>query len=76
MENKLDYIVEKIGSIDKTLEFQAIQLKEHIKRTNILEERITPIEDHVKFIRKLMSAITWLATIMVPVLALISYLKH
>lgn len=62
-QNKLDYIAENIGAINKTLEFQAKQLEEHIKRTSLLEERLQPIEDHVKFIQGLMRLIAYCATI-------------
>lgn len=45
------------------------QLKDHIRRTEILEERVMPIEDHVKFLRTL-------AKIIIPIAGLIlGYLK-
>jgi hypothetical protein len=62
-DQKLDYIVEQIGGINKTLEFQSKQLEEHIKRTAHLEERIIPIEDHVKFIQGLVRLSMYLSTI-------------
>lgn len=63
VDNKLDYIVEQIGGINKTLEFQAKQLEEHIKRTELLEARFIPIEDHTKFIRGLVRFIAYLSTV-------------
>lgn len=63
MENKIDYIVEQIGGINKTLEFQSKQLEEHIRRTEMLENRLVPIEDHVKFIRGLVKVTSYLATL-------------
>lgn len=53
MDEKINYIAEQIGGINKTLEFQSKQLEIHIKRTELLESRMVPIEDHVKFIAKL-----------------------
>lgn len=76
MENKIDYIVEQIGGINKTLEFQSKQLEEHIQRTELLENRFIPVEDHVKFIRKLMGGVAWVASVIVPILAIITYFKH
>lgn len=64
VENKLDYIVEQIGGINKTLEFQSKQLEEHIRRTEMLERRLVPIEDHVKFIRGLVKVSTYLMGVM------------
>ena len=60
--NKLDRILENVAEINTTLKFQAKQLEEHIKRTNILEERVKPIEEHVVFIQKLIK----LATAIIP----------
>lgn len=74
-DDKLDHILQKIGSIDKTLEFQAGQLEEHIKRTEILENRVIPIEDHVKFIRGLMRLAMYLATISAAIASFIFYVK-
>lgn len=50
MENKLDKIIEKIASIDVTLAKQSVILEEHVKRTNLLEEKIEPIEKHVAMV--------------------------
>jgi hypothetical protein len=74
-DDKLDHIIEKIGSIDKTLEFQAAQLEEHIKRTDFLEHRLVPIEDHVKFIRGLMRLAMYLASIGAAIATIIFYAK-
>jgi hypothetical protein len=74
-QNKIDYIVENIGAINKTLEFQAKQLEEHIKRTNMLEDRLKPIEDHVKFIQGLMRLIAYCATIAGLILSFIQVIK-
>jgi hypothetical protein len=61
--DKIDYIVENIGAINKTLEFQSQQLQEHIKRTQMLEARLEPIEDHVKFIQGLFKIVVYLAPV-------------
>lgn len=63
MLEKIDYIVQEIGGINKTLEVQAKQLEIHIKRTELLENRLSPIEDHVKFTQGLVKLSVYLAAI-------------
>lgn len=60
MESKLNYLVAKIDKIDEkldavlehnrntdvTLAVQAVQLTEHIRRTNLLEQELTPLKKH------------------------------
>lgn len=46
--DKLDEMDKRIDSIDITLAKQHISLEEHIKRTNLLETKLEPVEDHVK----------------------------
>jgi hypothetical protein len=62
-DDKIDYVVEQIGGINKTLEFQAKQLEVHIKRTELIEQRMVPVEDHVKFIQGLVKLSLYLASI-------------
>jgi hypothetical protein len=47
LDEKIDGISEKISEINVTLAAQHISLKEHIRRTEILETRLEPIESHV-----------------------------
>ena len=47
LEDKLDKITDKISNIDVTLAEQAKDLKEHMRRTDLLEKKIMPIEKHV-----------------------------
>lgn len=50
LEQKIDQIVEKIGTISITLVAQHVTLKEHIKRTEILEAQMEPIKKHVAMV--------------------------
>ena len=68
-------IKEELGEIRAHLAEIKVDLKHHIKRTELLEERFEPVEDHVKFIRQLMKTITWLAGTSVAVLTLIKLIK-
>jgi archaellum component FlaC len=50
IEDKLDRINDKIANIDVTLAKQSVILDEHIKRSNMLEEKMKPVEKHVAII--------------------------
>lgn len=47
LDKKLDKIEDQISSINVTLAAQHVSLKEHIKRTNLLEKKLEPVEKHV-----------------------------
>ena len=47
IRKKLDKIDDRIASIDVTLAAQHVTLKEHIRRTELLEADVRPIKDHV-----------------------------
>lgn len=49
-EDKIDRIVEDISDINITLTKQSVILEEHIRRTNLLELKLAPIEKHVVMI--------------------------
>lgn len=66
MEAKLDDISDHLGSIDVTLGQQHISLKEHIRRTALLEHEMRPIKRHVNMLDgalKLLGLIAAVATI-------------
>jgi archaellum component FlaC len=50
IDDKLDKVMEHITSIDVTLAKQHVSLEEHIKRTNMLEDKLEPIEKHVNMV--------------------------
>jgi len=50
MSDRIDKIFDKLGSIDVTLAEQHVTLKEHIRRTEILENQIEPIKKHVNMV--------------------------
>jgi len=47
LEDKVDKILEQQGEMNVTLAKQSVILDEHIKRTNLLEVKLAPIEKHV-----------------------------
>ena len=78
IENKIDKLSEHLGSIDATLAAQHVSLKEHMRRTAILEEQMGPIKGALlKFqgVLKLISIIAIVATIGEGVVSVLGYLK-
>lgn len=63
IEVKLDGISDHLGSIDTTLSAQHVSLKEHIRRTAILEGQIAPIKKHVDMVKGALALITLLAAL-------------
>lgn len=48
IEDKLDKIAEHMAAMNVTLGKQSVILDEHIRRTNLLESKIEPVEKHVQ----------------------------
>ena len=64
VENKIDVILEKIHSIDKTLERNTASLELHMKRSDALEKKLEPVERHVTIIQGLAGLAGILATVL------------
>lgn len=47
IKERLERIESKLNNIDVTLAVNTEQLKEHIRRTNLLETKLEPVEMHV-----------------------------
>ena len=61
IEEKLDKIAEHQAEMNVTLGKQSIILEEHVRRTNILEKKIEPIERHVHRVEGVLKFIGLLA---------------
>ena len=48
IDAKVDKLDERLDDVDKTLIRQHASLEEHIRRTDLLEKKLEPVEDHVK----------------------------
>lgn len=66
--DKLDVISRDIGEIKVSVAIQNEQLKEHMRRTDLLETRVEqvatealPVRDHVIFVQKLLKVVLALA---------------
>lgn len=63
IEEKLDKIQEDVTEIKTHLAVYNSQLEIHIKRSDLLEAKIVPIEKHVNMVSGAIKLITILATI-------------
>ena len=63
IENKLDHVIEKISSIDATLAKQQVGIDEHIKRSNILEAQMVPIQSRMTELRGAINLIKIIAVL-------------
>lgn len=71
IEEKIDKIDDSVGRIDVTLAAQHESLKDHMRRTSLLEESIRPLEKHVNMFNgalKLIGILAMLAAIVEVVL--------
>jgi hypothetical protein len=64
LDTYLERIAERLTSMDITLAKQSVLLDEHIKRTNLLEEQIRPIQKHVAMVNGALKALGVLALIL------------
>lgn len=62
IEVKLDSIDKRLDKIDVHLAIYNEQLKEHIRRTNLLEQEMKPVQEHVIAIKGIGKGIAMLAT--------------
>ena len=63
LSTKLDVITDRLASIDVTLAEQHVSLKEHIRRTEILEGAVEPIKKHVAMVDGAVKFIGVIATV-------------
>jgi hypothetical protein len=78
IEDKIDKVMEHTSSIDITLAKQHVILEEHVKRTNLLEEKLEPIQKHVNMVHgalKLIGLIATIAAIGESIAIIIGYFK-
>ena len=76
IENKLDKVVGDIGEIKETTAKQQVSLDYHIKRTDMLEEKLEPVEAHVHMISsvfKIIGGIAVVAGIVSVIIQILSY---
>lgn len=63
LEEKLDKMADHMAEMNVTLGKQSIILEEHIRRTDLLEKKIEPIEKHVHRVEGAFKLIGLIATL-------------
>lgn len=76
IEDKIDKISDSIGSINITLAKQHQSLDEHMRRTELLEKIVEPIEKHVTMINGFIKLVILLATVAAGSQGIISILEY
>lgn len=61
IEEKLDATNEKLASINKTLAEQHVSLKEHVRRTNLLEIAVDILKNQMLMAMGALKFVGWLA---------------
>lgn len=78
IEQKLDSVSDRLSSIDTTLAAQHESLKQHMKRSDLLEAQVEPLKRHVAMVEGIARAIggvAVLAAILEAVVQLLEYFK-
>jgi len=65
LSDKIDKLDVRLDSMDVTLGKQQVSLDEHVKRTNLLEEKVVPIESQGKQLKLLVTVVKWAAIVAV-----------
>lgn len=68
----VDHIKRSLANVDKTLALQHLSLVEHIKRTELLEKKLEPVEDHVQQVRGITKFIGWMLGLLAVVAAFLA----
>jgi len=63
LEGKFNKITDIQAEQAKTLERQVVTLEEHVKRTNLLEEKLAPVERHVAMVNGALKVVGAIATL-------------
>jgi len=64
LESKLDTLSDKLVDIDKTLVRNTVSLEDHVRRTNLLEEKLAPVERHVAMIQGIVKFIALMGVLL------------
>lgn len=69
IENKIDKLHDRLGSIDMTLAKQEVNLTLHMKRSDHLEAQIEPIKEHIAMIQGAIKFGKWIAiAVVIPLI--------
>jgi hypothetical protein len=68
----VDQIKRSLASVDKTLALQHLSLVEHMKRTELLEKKLEPVEEHVQQVRGITKFIGWMLGLLAVIAAFLA----
>jgi hypothetical protein len=74
VEDKLDKLDERLDGLDRTLVKQEENLKEHMRRSDLLEKKLIPVETHVMRITWAVRGILWAAGVIAAVISVLHQL--
>ncbi len=63
MDAKLEKILEQIGQINITLAKQEAQLAEHIRRTQLLEDQVVPLQKQSNMVLGILAFVSLLSVL-------------
>lgn len=75
LEAKIDKLDDRLDTVDKTLVLQEANLREHMKRSDLLEKKLEPVEKHVNAVNtvfKMIGVFASLGTIAKAIMMFIS----
>lgn len=75
-DKKLDEIKEEQAKTNTILAVQEVNLREHMARTRLLEERIIPVEKHVTIFNGVLKAVGAITTLGAGILGIIKVIEH
>lgn len=75
LETKIDDQNEHLANIDVTLATQSTQLREHMRRTSLLEQEVRPIRKHVAMVSGALKFLGIVASILAITAALHELMK-
>lgn len=75
LDERLDRFEQNQSEANITLAKQEVSLSEHIKRTNLLEKKLEPVERHVQVINAILKAIGGIAVVITIISGLIKIIE-
>lgn len=75
IEKKVDDLSDHLSSIDITLAAQHVSLREHIKRTALLEKEMAPVKKHVNMVHGAIRLIMLTASIVAVIESIKVFVK-
>lgn len=63
IENKIDKIESHMGKQEVNLARLTVSVEEHVKRSNLLEKKMEPLEDHVNLMNAVIKILVFLGTL-------------